>query len=271
MNQLANTNSRRTLSTVVATDVLGWDVLKGRKIVEDTNTNPCFNQNEQQAYCPDKCVEWPPNGIDVENFVSGNGHAFRTKNGIPQNRKVILCVGQIDPRRNQLALLSAMQELLRMHDDSHLILVGPVTVESYGMMLLKKMHEASLYDNVTIIPGLSGGSSELVDAYHAADIFCLPSWHESSEIVVLGAWASGLPVITSNVGDIHSFTRDGTDVLHANPSEPETFRAAIDKLLIDRKLARHIADNGRYKAWTQFDWSQFSDRFESVYRDMLKT
>jgi len=250
--------------------MLGRDALKRRKIVEDPNTNPCFDWNEQQPYCPDKCVEWPPNGIDAEYFVSGNGHAFRTRNGIPHNRKVILNIGRIDPQRSQLTLLLAMQELLRVHGDSHLVLVGPVTVESYGMVLLKKIHEASLYDHVTIIPSLSGGGSDLVDAYHAADILCLPSWHEHLEVAVLGAWASGVPVVTSRAGGIRSFTHNGVDVLHADPSKPETFRAAIGKLLIDRGLARHIADKGRYKAWTQFDWCRFSGRFESLFRDLMK-
>lgn len=248
-------------------------MLGARRVLEDANAIICVGQNEQQAVqalYPDKRVEWLPNGVDAEGFAAGNGHAFRTKNGIPHNRKLILSVGRIDPQKNQLALLSVMPELLRRHDDVHLVIVGPVTVESYGMELLNKIHDDRLYDNVTVIPGLPGGSSELVDAYHAADIFCLPSRHEPFGIVILEAWASGLPVVASKVGGIPSFTEDGLDVLHADPSEPETFRLAIERLLGDRELSRRIADGGRYKAWTQFDWVQLTDRLESIYRDLLR-
>ncbi len=249
-------------------------LLGARRVLDDAGAILCVGQNEQQAVqarYPDKRVEWLPNGVDAKRFACGNGRAFREKNGIPHNRKLILNVGRIDPQKNQLALLTAMPELIRKHGNIHLVLIGPVTVESYGRELLSRLHEASLYNNVTIIPGLSGGDPELIDAYHAADIFCLTSRHEPFGIVVLEAWASGLPIVASRVGGIPSFTEDGMDVLHADPSEPGSFGVAIDRLLGDRELARRIADNGRYKAWTQFDWFHVTGRLEAIYQDLVRS
>jgi glycosyltransferase involved in cell wall biosynthesis len=246
--------------------------LGARRVLDDASAILCVGRNEQkavQARYPDKRVEWLPNGVDAKRFASGNGRAFLAKNGIPRNRKLILNVGRIDPQKNQLALLSAMPDLIRKHRDVHLALIGPVTVESYGMKLLNRVHEASLYDHVTIIPGLPGGSSELVDAYHAADVFCLPSRHEPFGIVVLEAWASGLPVIASRVGGIPSFTEDGVDVLFADASEPGSFGASIDRLLGDPELAMRIGGNGRNKACTQFDWFQVTGRLETIYRELV--
>lgn len=247
-------------------------MLGARRVLEDASAILCVGQNEQravQARYPDQRVEWLPNGVDSDSFAHGDGRAFRQKHGIPQNRRVVLTIGRIDPQKNQLALLAAMPELLRKHNDIHLVLIGPVTVESYGVELLSKINAASLHDNVTVLPGMPGGSVELVDALHAADIFCLPSRHEPFGIVVLEAWAAGLPVVASRVGGIPSFTSDGVDVLHADADEPGSFISAIKRLLGNPELARTIAGNGRIKARTQFDWAQVTDNLEAIYRDLL--
>jgi glycosyltransferase involved in cell wall biosynthesis len=249
-------------------------MLGARRVLEDAGAIICVGQNEQQAVqarYPDQRVEWLPNGVDSDSFAHGDGRAFREKNGIPHNRRIILNIGRIDPQKNQHALLAAMPELLRKHSNLQLVLIGPVTVESYGLELLRKINAASLHDNVAVLPGMPGGSVELVNALHAADIFCLPSRHEPFGIVVLEAWAAGLPVIAARVGGIPSFTSDGVDVLHADADKPESFVSTINTLLDDPELARRIAGNGRTKARTQFDWTQVTDRLEAIYRDLLRT
>jgi glycosyltransferase involved in cell wall biosynthesis len=249
-------------------------MLGARRVLEDASAILCVGQNEQQAVqarYPEQRVEWLPNGVDSASFADGDGRAFREKNGISHNRRIILSIGRIDPQKNQLALLAAMPELLRKHSDIHLVLIGPVTVESYGVELLSKINAASLHDNVTILPGMPGGSVELVNALHAADIFCLPSRHEPFGIVVLEAWAAGLPVVASRVGGIPSFTTDGVDVLHADADKSESFVSTINTLLGDPELAKRIAGNGRTKARTQYDWAQVTDRLEAIYRDLLRT
>ena len=251
------------------------DSVRGaERVLEDASAIICINQNEQQAVqarYPHKRVEWLPSGVDTDSFSNGYGYDFREKNGIPHNRKIILNVGSIDSRKNQLALLETMPALLRKHNNIHLVLIGPVTVESYGMELLQRVHDASLYDNVSIIPGLPNGCTELINAYQAADIFCLPSRHETIGITVLEAWASGLPVVASRVGSIPSFTQNGVDVLHADPSKPETFTVAIDRLLRDSNFASRLAARGRFKARTDYDWRQVTNRLEDLYSDLLRT
>ena len=247
-------------------------MLGARRVLEDASAILCVGQNEQQAVqarYPEQRVEWLPNGVDASTFAEGNGRAFREKNGIPHNCQLILNVGRIDPQKNQLALLSAMPDLIRKHGNIHLVLIGPVTVESYGMELLSKINDADIYNNVTVLPGLPGGSQELVDAFHAADIFCLPSRHEPFGIVVLEAWAAGLPVVAAHVGGIPSFTRDGEDILYADANDPQSFSNAIDSLLLNPELAGRIAASGYRKARTQYDWGQIVDRLEAIYRDLL--
>jgi len=246
-------------------------VLGARRVLDDASAILCVGQNEQramQARYPNKRVEWLPNGVNAAAFAKSDPVNFREKNGIPHDRQMILSVGRVDPQKNQGALLSAMPELLRKNNKLHLVLIGPVTVESYGVELLKKINDAGLYNNVTVLPGLPGGSQDLVNAFHAADVFCLPSRHEPFGIVVLEAWAAGLPVVAARVGGIPSFTRDGEDILHADANDPQSFAQAIERLLLNPELARDIAAKGLHKARTQFDWDQIADRLETIYQEL---
>jgi glycosyltransferase involved in cell wall biosynthesis len=248
-------------------------VLGARRVLQDASAIICVGQNEQEAVSaryPGQRVEWIPNGVDSKRFATGDGQAFRAKHQIPQASKLVVCVGRIDYQKNQLSLLPVLSRLLGQQKDVHLALIGPVTVESYREQLIKEVSLQGLNGRVSLIPGIPGSSPELVDAYHAADIFCLPSRHEPFGIVILEAWAAGLPVVASAVGGIPTFTRDGVDIIHADPEDPRSFSDAIDSLLLDPDMARRIAENGRLKAQRDYDWSQVTRRLEALYLDLVK-
>ena len=248
-------------------------LLGARRVLEDASAIICVGRNEQEAVSaryPGKRIEWIPNGVDSKRFATGNGQAFRGKYQIPQTSKLIVCVGRIDYQKNQLSLLPVLSRLAGQHKDVHLALIGPVTVESYRERLVQEVSRQGLDGRVTLIPGIPGSSPELVDAYHAADIFCLPSRHEPFGIVILEAWAAGLPVVASAVGGIPTFTRDGVDIIHADPEDPRSFSDAIGSLLLDPDMARRIAENGRLKAQKDYDWSQVTRRLEALYLDLVK-
>jgi len=121
---------------------------------------------------------------------------------------------------------------------------------------------------VTLIPGLGSDDPMLTGAFHAADIFCLPSLHEPFGIVILEAWAAGLPVVASRVGGIPSFTRDGDDILHAEPGNAGDLGQRLVELLEKPELAARLAAAGREKARRDYDWSIISGRLLSLYEDV---
>jgi glycosyltransferase involved in cell wall biosynthesis len=247
-------------------------LIGARRVLHDADAIICVGDNERravQAKFPGKRVEWMPNGVDAARFVFGCGERFRQKHAIPADRNIVLCVGRIDYQKNQLALLESLSGLLRHRRDLQLVLIGPVTSGAYGERLRTRIEQVGLERHVTIIPGLPADSPELLDAYQAASVFCLPSLHEPFGIVVLEAWAAGLPVVASRVGGIPGFTRDGIDVLHAEPERPDSFGTAISSLLDDTELRARLSGNGRVRAQTEFDWSRVTDRLEALYRDLV--
>jgi glycosyltransferase involved in cell wall biosynthesis len=242
-----------------------------RRVLEDADAVLCVGGDELAAArgrLPGRRVELMPNGVDCDGFGSGDGAAFREAFGIPPGRRILLCVSRIDYQKDQIALAEALARLLPGHPDLHLVLLGPVTVASYRERLDTRIVDLGLRERVTLIPGLRSDDPHLLGAFHAAEVFCLPSRHEPFGIVILEAWAAGLPVVASRVGGIPSFTRDGVDILHAEPGDVAALTAQLARVLDEPALAGSIAEAGRTRARRDFDWRAISARLLDLYREL---
>ncbi len=246
-------------------------LLGSRRTLEDAAALVCVGGDEYEAakkQLPNQRVELLPNGVDYAFFSRGDGEAFRAAYEIPADRRIVLCVSRIDYQKNQIGLVEAIAGVASKHASVHLVLLGPVTVASYHQQLLAKVRELGLEQRVTLIPGLESDDPLLTGAFHAADIFCLPSLHEPFGIVILEAWAAGLPVVASRIGGIPSFTRDGDDVLHTEPGDTGDLGQRLVELLEKPELAARLAASGREKARRDYDWSTISGRLLSLYEDV---
>ena len=248
-------------------------LLGSRRVLEDASALICVGRDEYEAakkQLPNQRVELLPNGVDSEFFATGDGAAFRAEYGIPTDRRIVLCVSRIDYQKNQISLVEAFPNVSTRHPDVHLVLLGPVTVESYHRRLRAKVQELGLQQRVTMVPGLGSDDPLLKGAFHAADIFCLPSLHEPFGIVILEAWAAGLPVVASRVGGIPSFTQDGEDILHSKPGDADDLGRRLIKMLDQPELAARLAAAGREKARRNYDWSTISRRLLNLYEDVAE-
>ena len=212
-DQEAETWTAPTEGTFEWGKILGWWV-GSRRVLDDAAAILCVGEEEQrqaQRRFPNKKVLHLANGVDPEGFATGDGDGFRNTYHIPSDACVILTVGRIDPQKNQIFAIHLLPELIKLNPDTHVVVIGPVTHENYNKKLSRAINEKGLEGHVTVIDGLAAGSRELVDAFHGADIFLLPSIHEPFGIVILEAWAAGLPVVATRVGGIPSFVSNGED------------------------------------------------------------
>ena len=68
------------------------------------------------------------------------------------------------------------------------------------------------------------------------------------------AAASGLCIVTTNVGELGLLWTDGVDALVVQPEDPKAMATAIQRILVEPGLAHNLSVNARKKA-EQFDWS----------------
>ena len=209
---------------------------------------------------PEKQVELFPNGILHRELPEAG--VFRKKYNIPDDKKLLLCISRIDYQKNQKILL----ELLKKYDDTHLLLIGPVTAQWYLDEILTEAENADTKKRLTIIPGLPPDSIELLKALKTAYCFILPSRHEPFGIAALEALDAGSPLIASAVGGLRDFLFDGENALLFEDNNVDSLLKAYNRL---DSLREQIIAGGRVTA-AEYNWQSISAKLTDIYRRILQ-
>lgn len=257
---------------------LEWGRLLGlwvgsRHVLDDAAAIICVGKDEYEAIrsaYPHKLVEYLPNGVDVERFSHGSGREFRTRHSIPDDRFLCLTTARIDPQKHQLGLVRQLPSLIGTVPNIHLLFIGAVTNKQYADQVLQEADTLGVRDRVTLVPGIPYRDTALTDAYHAADCFVLPSLHEPFGMVVLEAWAAGLPVAASRRGGLPYIIKEGETGLLFDPEtaagDEDSIAAAISRLATREELRSSLAEAGKRTAQESYSWDSITDRLEDVYR-----
>jgi len=219
-----------------------------------------------RARLPGKPVVHIPNGVDAARFALDPGVSFRATHDIARDVPLVLCISRIDYQKNQLALVESAGMLAREGTGVHLALVGPVTAAQYADTIRKRVQELGLSERFTLVAGLPPDSPLLPAAYREADVFVLPSFHEPFGIVVLEAWASGLPVVAAAVGGLRDLVVDGHSGLLFDPHSPAQLASHLRTLLAGPELRRALATHGRQIVERDYSWERVTEQTVAFYR-----
>jgi phosphatidyl-myo-inositol alpha-mannosyltransferase len=178
-----------------------------------------------------------PNGIPVRMFAPSIQEASR------QGSRRILAIGRLADARKGIAPMIEAFRLLRAEDRSYtldLIGDGP---EHRGLPAV---------DGLRYHPRLP--LSELIERYHACDLFAAPATgQESFGIVLLEAMAAGKPIVCSDIGGYRDVARP-MGASFVPPGDPVALAHEIRTLLDDgSRRQRMSAFNLSYVR--RFDWS----------------
>ena len=233
---------------------MGWT----RRVPEDADGIVCVGADEADRYrATHKHVLYLPNGVDTRIFSTPTPQP-PTPN--PQS-PTILCVARIDRQKNQMMLV----EWLGRHPEAMVRLVGPVTQPDYCEELKARAAALGVADRLVFVGALKPGSAELLAEYRHADLFVLPSRHEPFGIVVLEAWAAGLPVAASNVGGLGRLcAAHPRAALSFAPESLDTLDRVVRRILDDTDVRRDLAEAGRMAA-KNYDWQNLGTLLVDFY------
>jgi len=227
-----------------------------RRIPEDFGGIVCVGEDEYLSYkSRHDHVMYLPNGVDTALFERDPEDGARSGDS---GCISAVCVARIDRQKNQMLLIDA----LARRKNLRVRLVGPVTQPDYKNMLERRAAELGVADRLSFVGSLKPGSDELAREYHSADVFVLPSRHEPFGIVVLEAWASGLPVVASNVGGLGRLCAAHPEAAAVfDSADVSSFDAAFDKAIANKA----VMSAAGCKAAREYDWNVLGFRLVDFY------
>jgi alpha-1,3-rhamnosyl/mannosyltransferase len=110
------------------------------------------------------------------------------------------------------------------------------------------------------------GEDALRQLYAGAGVFVFPSLHEGFGIPVVEAFASGVPVVTSNTTSLPEVSQGAA--LEIDPYSIKELGDAMLRLARDEALRQRCIGAGRARA-AQLTWSRTLDETAAVYRSVL--
>ena len=133
------------------------------------------------------------NAIDSEKYVYDPSirKKVRKELGVYDDTLVVGHVGRFMPQKNHKFILSIFSELVKMHPNSKLLLLGEGDLEEDTK---KRAAVLGIGEDV-IFAGVRG---DVPDILQALDVFLLPSLYEGLPMVMVEAQAAGLPCVISD-------------------------------------------------------------------------
>ena len=178
--------------------------------------------------------------------------------------KVILCVGAIQRRKNQRALVRAFRAA---PPDWTLVLAGSQGYEADAV--LREVADSPAAGRIQITGYIS--DDEVAKWYARAGIFAFPSLDEGFGMPALEAMAAGIPVIAGNRSALPEICRDenGLDAaLMVDPANDQELAHAIEILTRDEDRRTKLAAVGKAHA-AKFRWADAVKRTIDVYRELV--
>jgi glycosyltransferase involved in cell wall biosynthesis len=220
---------------------------QGQKIV----TPSLFLQGQLQECHP--AIDYLPNAVEVSRYE------FQPRD---KSTPHILWLRAFHEVYQPQLAIKAIALLAGEFKDLSLTMIGPDKKDgslSSALALAKKMGVASRIRVAGSIP-----RSEVPSWLASGEIFLNTTRLESFGLGVLEAALVGLPIVTTNVGEIPFLWEDEMTALLVPSDDPAAMAHALRRLLTDPLLANYLSQNARCKA-EQFDWSVVLPRWERLF------
>lgn len=163
-----------------------------------------------------------PVSLDLQRCMEGHGvhnqfrviynlvntDIFRLGNAQTENKKRMLHISTLrDEAKNFSGILRTIERLRQQRDDFELHVI-----HDYDAPEFKAFVKEHNLDDCVIFHGKKT-SAEVAQAYQDADFFVLFSNFENLPCVIVEAFASGVPVLSTSVGGIAEIVNDGRGIL----------------------------------------------------------
>ena len=203
------------------------------------------------------------NGVDIRSYRPlASTEIEAIKDGLGLNgKRVIIQVGSICERKNQLGAFELLAPFLKENDDLVYLFVGGVIDEEYKTKLLARAAEEGVESQV-IYGGEIAPGEQLNRYYNVAEAMLFPAISEAFGLVIIEAMAAGVPAIVPSQLNVNL---QGY-VEFANEDE---FRQLFASRILDPAEHDHLAALARETAESTYSWDAVAQDYASAILDRM--
>ena len=229
------------------------------------------NAAMQIAYGADaRKMEVLPNGIDPPRF----DEVWKRRSERLKTRSQKHCIGfigRVVTIKDVKTLIRSARILIQNVPGAVIQIMGPTHEDpEYFEECRKMVHEFELENVVLFL-----GNQDIMKVLDRIDVMILTSLSEGLPLVILEAFAAGIPVVATDVGACREliYGRSPEDQalgpagIITRVASPSETAAALRKLVTNDSLLRAMGEAGRQRAQTYYTQKSVLARYHQVYTD----
>jgi glycosyltransferase involved in cell wall biosynthesis len=212
------------------------------------------------GFAPDRLV-LQGLGVDEDEVTGGDRERARAAWGVGPDEVVVGHLANNSREKGSVDLLQAADRARARGAPLAVVLAGP---EMPNFQSFWGSHRPA-GRVIRLGPLAEGGPKR--DFFAGLDVFALPSRVDSFGLVLLEAWANGVPNVAYRAGGPAWVLRDGADGLLVRCGDVAGLADALSRLAADAELRRRLGAAGRDRLRRDFRWDGKLRLVEDVYRE----
>lgn len=201
-------------------------------------------------------------GVDPAECTGGDRAAVRARWGVADSDVVVGHLANLSAEKGTIDLLNAADVAARNGVPCTVLLAGPEMPNFQRFW--------SRYQPVVKVLRLGVLSeNQKRDFFAGIDIFALPSRSDSFGLVLLEAWANGVPCVAYRAGGIADVIHHGRDGLLVQCGDIRELADSLGCMIRDSSLRQQFGDAGRIRTGTDFVWEEKLQIVRDVMRPRL--
>jgi L-malate glycosyltransferase len=258
-----------TMTTLHGTDITLVGLMPSyyeitRFSIEKSNAVTAVSEFLREATIREFRIEHPIdvvyNFVDTDVFHVQVDPCVRKRLAAPGER-ILMHVSNFRKVKNLPVLLNVFNEV-RTLVPCRLVLVGDGPEREPTERLAEKL---GIADRVVFL----GDQEYIADVLPAADVFLLPSQHESFGLAALEAMSCGVPVVGSRIGGLPEVIVNEETGFLCDPNDVQCMKAIVVGLLRNEELRRTVGSAARERAVREFNRDKIVACYLDAYERLL--
>lgn len=206
-------------------------------------------------------AKWIAGGLPVDRVVVKPNFVHPDPGVGTGPGSYVLYAGRLAPEKGLQTLMAAWRRL-----------ETPIPLQIAGDGPLRPMLEAEIaregLENIRLLGSLPRG--DVLKALQGARCLVLPSlWYEGFPLMIVEAFACGVPVITSRLGSMCELVTDGRTGLHFDRGDPASLARTIDAVWSESGALAEMGRAARREYEARYTAERNAALLEEIYAGVI--
>jgi glycosyltransferase involved in cell wall biosynthesis len=214
-------------------------------------------------YLRDQMRPYRADIADIPNPIDISRYRYRTR---ASAQPLIIWVRSIHRIYDPVLAVDACAVLRPEFPSLRLWMLGPDKEDGTLTALRERIEHHGLREQVEIVGGVP--KERVPEWLDRADVFLNTTTIDNTPVSVIEAMASGLCIVSTDVGGIPYLLRNDENALLVPQGNPEAMAFAIRRILRDPALAAGLSERARAASLAS-DWIRVREAWDSLFAEVL--